>query len=87
MAYRLLFRASFRKDLKRLPRDVAGRIAARIDELADNPFPVGVKKLQGHEQLYRIRVGDYRIVYAVDTQMHVVALTYVRHRKDVYRKL
>ena len=85
--YKLLVRSSFRKDLKRLSRDVAERVSTKVDSLATDPFPADSKKLKGHERLYRIRVGAYRVVYEVDTEVRVIALTYARHRRDVYRNL
>lgn len=59
----------------------------RIEKLKDDPFPQGVIKLEGVERLYRIVVGDYRIVYEVDTQAKQIMILYVRHRRDVYRAL
>ena len=85
--YKLLARSSFRKDLKRLSKDVAERVSLKVERLAADPFPADSKKLQGHKGLYRVRVGAYRIVYEVDTEVKLIALTYVRHRKDVYRNL
>ncbi|MBS3967261.1 MAG: type II toxin-antitoxin system RelE/ParE family toxin [Truepera sp.] len=87
MAYKLLFRASFRKDLKKISSDAVRRVVTRVDELAADPFPREAKKLRGHESLYRLRIGHYRVVYSVDAGVKVVALIYVRHRKDVYRGL
>ncbi|MCD6335971.1 MAG: type II toxin-antitoxin system RelE/ParE family toxin [Candidatus Latescibacteria bacterium] len=59
----------------------------RIKRLKTDPFPRGVTKLSGTERLYRIRMGDYRIVYEVDTQAKQVIIHYVRHRREVYRAL
>jgi mRNA interferase RelE/StbE len=59
----------------------------RIDALADEPFPVQVAKLKGTEGLYRIRVGDYRIIYEVDLSSTAILIHYVRHRREVYRDL
>lgn len=87
MAYKLLFHTSFRKDLGRLTSDAVRRVVARVDELAADPFPREAKKLRGDESLYRLRIGHYRVVYSVDRGVKVVALIYVRHRKDVYRSL
>jgi mRNA interferase RelE/StbE len=53
--------------------------------LAENPFPPGCRKLQGSRDAYRIRVGDYRVVYEVATGRLLVEIVRVRHRKDVYR--
>jgi mRNA interferase RelE/StbE len=59
----------------------------RIEKLKDEPSPHGVEKLEGAERLYRIRVGDYRIVYEVDTQAKEIMILYVRHRREAYRAL
>lgn len=61
------------------------RIASAIDALADDPRPSGCKKLVGSEHTYRIRVGDYRIVYDIQGAKLVVSVIRVRHRRDVYR--
>jgi len=53
--------------------------------LAENPFPHGVGKLSGSEHAYRVRLGDYRIVYEVVTESKLIEIQRVRHRKDVYR--
>ncbi|MBO9369940.1 MAG: type II toxin-antitoxin system RelE/ParE family toxin [Chloroflexi bacterium] len=52
-----------------------------------NPFPRGVEKLEGTQQLYRLHLGDYRIVYEVDTREQRITIIYVRHRREVYRAL
>lgn len=71
--------------LSRLPRRDQTRIAARIDDLATNPRPQGVTKLSGAEG-WRIRLGDYRVVYTVDDALRVVTITRIGHRSQVYRR-
>ena len=66
---------------------MVARILGRIDRLPTDPFPPQSAKLQGAERLYRLRVGEYRIVYEVDSAASLVVIHYVRHRRDVYRKL
>ena len=56
-----------------------------MEALAENPFPRGVEKLSGSEHAYRIRLGDYRVVYEVVAELKLVEVQRVRHRKDVYR--
>ncbi len=73
------------KDLRSLPKDVRGRAALALLELSTSPSPQGVEKLKGYERLYRIRVGDYRIVYEIAGED--VTIIAVSHRKDVYRDL
>jgi len=70
-----------------LPQDVRQRIDARIQSLADNPRPPGVEKLGGEERLYRVRVGDYRVVYSIEDDVLLVLVVRIGHRGEVYRKL
>ena len=83
--FRLEWRASAAKELRKIDRQTIPRIVAAVEQLANEPFPVGAKKLQGTESIYRIRVGDYRIVYEVDAAEVVIIIVRVRHRKEVYR--
>ncbi len=82
--YNIFFRESVRKDLTTIPRHDLRRIMERIGALAENPRPVGSEKLTGQER-YRIRQGDYRIVYSIqETELTVWVVT-VGHRREVYR--
>ncbi|MES1181121.1 MAG: type II toxin-antitoxin system RelE/ParE family toxin [Verrucomicrobiota bacterium] len=85
MAFRIEWKKSTRKDLRKLPPSTADRIVEAVENLAENPFPHGVEKLSGPEHAYRIRLGDYWIVYEVVTESKLVEIQRVRHRKDVYR--
>jgi len=64
--YLVTFAASAKKELKDLPSEIIERLLPKIRELSGNPRPVGCKKLHGHKDRWRIRVGNYRVVYAVD---------------------
>ena len=86
-SYKVILKPSVEKDLRSLPSSVLKRVFQRIEALEDNPRPRGSLKLAGAEQLYRIRIGDYRIVYTVDESSAQVVVYYVRHRRDVYRQL
>lgn len=70
-----------------LPKDDLRRVDAAIRQLADDPHPPGSKKLKGTDDLYRIRAGDYRILYTVEGRRLVVLVVNVGHRRDVYRSL
>lgn len=83
--YQIEFTTSASKQLKKLPKEQQSRIQAKIDELADNPRPDGVIKLTNSEN-YRIRVGNYRIVYDIFEDILLISVVKVSHRKDVYRK-
>ena len=83
--YTVVFARSARKELQALDRGVAGRIVKRIEALTRTPRPSGCKKLEGTESLWRIRVGDWRVVYAVDDSKFLVEVSVIRHRREVYR--
>ena len=85
MAFRIEWKKSTRKDLRKLPASATERIVEVVELLSQNPFPHGVEKLSGSEHAYRIRLGDYRIVYEVVAESKLVEIQRVRHRKDVYR--
>ena len=86
MAYGLVLTRAARKDLDRLPREVLERADSLILALAENPRPFGSEKLQGFENLYRLRVGKYRIIYEIDKTASIVTIAKVEHRKSVYRR-
>ena len=85
MAYTIEFTTSATRELKALERAIQRRIATHIASLAMAPFPPGSKKLQGAPDLYRIRVGDYRILYRVDGKRVTILIVRIGHRRDVYR--
>lgn len=85
MPYTVLFKSSARKVLDQLEGAIRKKIGLRIDALAANPFPPGVRKISGEENAYRIRVGDYRVVYDVLHKKVVVLILRIGHRRDVYR--
>ncbi|HEV8608013.1 MAG TPA: type II toxin-antitoxin system RelE/ParE family toxin [Tepidisphaeraceae bacterium] len=83
-SFNIHWRSSTKKDLRALPPHEVARVVAVVEKLADEPFPHGSQKLAGSEHSYRIRIGDYRVIYTVlDTK--VIEIQRVRHRKDVYR--
>lgn len=73
------------RDLRGLSPDLRRRLAPHIDGLAVNPRPPGVEKLEGSDSGFRIRVGDYRILYEINDAEQTVRVTNVGHRRDVYR--
>jgi mRNA interferase RelE/StbE len=83
--YEVYLRPSADRALKRLPVATQKRVVARIDELGEDPRPPGVAKLVGGENLWRIRVGDYRVVYEIHDDRLIVLVLRVAHRRDVYR--
>ncbi len=85
-SYRVVFKPSVQRDLRALPKAVVARVMKRIDVLKDDPLPRQSVKLTGAEQLYRIRVGDYRIVYGLDAEAGQITVHYIRHRREAYRR-
>jgi mRNA interferase RelE/StbE len=87
MPYRIEVKPQAEKALAKIPNPHRRRIAKAIDALAREPRPAGCIKLAGADDAYRIRVGDYRIVYQIEDKILVVYIIRVAHRKDVYRGL
>ena len=85
--YSITFARSARKELDQLPADLAERVLQKIEALSESPRPAGVTKLKGQKNVWRLRVGDYRVVYAIDDTAKAVDVSIVRHRRDVYRDL
>jgi len=86
-SYRIEWKQSAQRELKKLGTGVIVKILEAVEGLAENPHPRGGRKLMGTEHTYRIRVGDYRVVYAVREFTLVIEVVKVGHRKEVYRKL
>ena len=87
MVYRVELSAPVTRQLDALPEKVYGQVRRRIDALAANPRPPSVKKLKGVENLYRIRSGDYRIVYQILDKKLLVLVVRIGNRREVYRGL
>lgn len=84
MAYTVELKPAARRDLKALPPDTQRRIRPKIDALAFDPRPPGVKKLAGQENLWRVRVGDYRVIYQIHDKILLVLVVRIRHRSGAY---
>jgi len=84
-SYQIEIKPSASRELEKLPQQIIPRIVTAIKELAENPYPPGVKKLTGFDRTYRIRVGDYRVLYTIYENRLVIEIIRVRHRKDAYR--
>ena len=83
--YEVRFVSAAAKEFRSLPIDTKRRISAIVERFRQTPRPSGVRKLHGYENLYRIRVGQYRVVYEVDDQARLIHITRVRHRREAYR--
>lgn len=82
--YRVVIKPSAAKEFDKLPVSVAERVAAKIEPLARIPRPAGVKKLEGEPTRWRIRAGDWRIIFAIDDSQRIVDIIYIRHRSKAY---
>lgn len=84
-SYRVALTSSAEKELRDLPKKIIVRIVTRLERLELNPRPAGCKKLKGGDREWRIRVGDYRIVYVVDDSARTVDVTRIAHRREAYQ--
>ncbi len=87
MNYKVKFTKGARKMFKKLSQELQDRIKPKIDDLAIEPRPDGVKKLKGEENSYRIRVGDYRVIYEIFDDVLVVKVIEVGHRSEIYKDM
>jgi mRNA interferase RelE/StbE len=83
--YQITFRKKAGKELLRLSSQIVKKAAKSIDSLSKNPRPKGSKKLKvSDENMWRIRIGDYRVLYTIDDQVKIIDIRKVGHRKDIY---
>jgi len=82
--YKLELTSTAQKNLKKLDKQTLAKLLLKIESLRDNPFPIGVTKLVTRDA-YRIRVGDYRIIYDVFQDLVLVKILKIGHRKDIYK--
>ena len=87
MAYRIELKHAAERDLKNIPKNDQKRIARKIDTLGNDPRPPGAMKLRRTDDLWRIKVGDYRILYQFQNEVSLVIAARIRHRREVYRQL
>ena len=86
MAYTVQLAPAAQRQMRGLPQAVQGRLLPRIADLSSEPRPQGCKKLRGEAELYRIRVGGYRVIYAIDDDALTVMVVKVADRKEAYRR-
>jgi mRNA interferase RelE/StbE len=84
LAYRIEVTPRARKDLKALPKRERRRVSEQIDALRTDPRPTGCQKLKGREDFYRIRVGDYRVIYQIEDKILLILIVQVGDRKEIY---
>lgn len=86
MTYTVEIKPAAKRQIRKLSPPIQAAIVRQLEELAEEPRPVGVKKLSGEENTYRVRVGDYRILYEICDRILLVWVVRVENRRDVYRK-
>lgn len=84
--YQIRFKKKAQKELQSLPKSIIKIVVASIDNLSSNPRPRGSKKLRGSkENLWRIRIGNYRIIYLIEDTIKILVIRKIGHRKDIYK--
>jgi mRNA interferase RelE/StbE len=82
--YSVVVGKSANKELQELPNIIVSRLISLIKSLSINPRPIGCKKLKGNQNLWRVRSGDYRIIYSIDDAIKIVDVRKIGHRKEIY---
>ncbi|MCX5674095.1 MAG: type II toxin-antitoxin system RelE/ParE family toxin [Planctomycetota bacterium] len=85
MPYRVIFQPSAARQVRALSPELYRRVIAKAESLAANPRPAGCQKLKGMDATWRVRVGDYRVIYEIRDEVLVVLVVRIGHRRDVYR--
>ena len=84
MKFIIVIQPSALKELSKIQKKDAQRIDAEILKLEQNPFPVGYKKLKAEENKYRIRIGNYRVIYSIENKVLIILILKIGHRKSIY---
>lgn len=85
-SYKIEWKSSAQKELRNLDKTVIPRLIEAVAALANNPYPVGCRKIVGSESSYRVRVGNYRIIYQVQNQELIIEIIKVGHRQSIYNQ-
>jgi len=85
--YKIEYSEDSTKELTKIHKNDVKKIIAKIELLSDDPFPSGYKKIKGKLKLWRIRIGDYRVIYSIEQANLIIYIIRIRHRKDVYDNL
>jgi mRNA interferase RelE/StbE len=86
MSYLVIFNNHAARSFRKLPRNIQQRLRPVINDLQEDPRPTGVEKIKGEDDIYRIRVGDYRILYEVGDKELIICIIETGHRREVYRR-
>jgi len=87
MGYSIKLKKSVEKEIKKLPQEIIRRVIKVLEELESNAYPRGTKKIKGSERTYRLRVGDYRIIYQVDEEKKEIVIYHIRKREEAYERI
>ncbi len=82
--YKIVFSKAVEKDIRGIPHHILDTIFSEIKTLSADPRPKGVKKLKGYNHIYRIRIGNYRVVYSIEDKILTIEIVKIAHRKEVY---
>lgn len=85
MTYEVEITPAAKRQIKKLTKSVQALIIERLEQLAENPRPPSILKMEGEEDFYRVRVGDYRIIYEIQDRVLLIVVVKVGHRSSVYR--
>ena len=83
--FSIKWKSSAKKELKKIDRTEISKILSDIEKLATELYPTNYKKLLGTEHIYRIKIGNYRVIYSIENNELIIEIIRVRHRKEVYR--
>jgi mRNA interferase RelE/StbE len=86
-SFKVQLKPAVQKDFRKIPQKILSRILKVIEGLEQDPFPSQAAKLTDTDRFYRLRVGDYRVIYEVEAEARTIIVHYVRHRSEVYRFL
>jgi len=86
-SFKILWKKSTERDIREIDPNQVPRLIEVIESLAQDPYPRQCHKLRGAEKLYRIRIGDYRVIYEVNTEEKTIIIYYIRHRREAYKEL
>jgi mRNA interferase RelE/StbE len=86
-SYRVRWKKSAQKELRKIEKDHILKVLEFVENLSENPYPTGSRKLRGSQHTFRFRIGDYRVVYSVQSEILTIEIIRIGHRKDIYRRL
>jgi len=86
VSFKIQWKASAKKELKKIDKVEIPKIINEIKKLSLEPYPTNHKKILGTEHIFRIKIGNYRVIYSIENQQLVIEVIRVRHRKEAYRK-